>query len=335
MVAIALVCTLAQSTLSEDLKVDTVKQLAKELRESYVMKAPGDRAAINIERNLKRGVYATITKPEDFAKQLVTDVNTYCHDAHFRIQYSGTPLPKRENNRVPSKAELDSYRKRLKLSNAGFERIERLGGNIGYIQFFNFMDLDAAERPIRAAMEFVKDTDALIFDIRQNGGGSPETVQLLCSYLFDKRIHLNDLYFRAGDETTEFWTLPVKGPKYLDKPIFVVVGKRTGSAAEEFSYNLQTQKRATIIGESTWGGANPGGNVRLNDHFTAFIPAGMAINPITKKNWEGTGVLPDVKVPVADALKEAHKLAVKALLDRATNEDDRSRLKSVLTEVGG
>ncbi len=334
MVAFALIATITQSTFTEELKSETVKQLARELRESYVMKQAGERAAINIERNLKKGVYASISKPEDFAKKLVTDVNDYCHDAHFRIRYSATPLPKRDNNRVPSAAELATHQKRLRLSNAGFERIERLGGNIGYIQFSNFMDVEAAERPIRATMEFVKDTDALIFDIRQNGGGSPDTVQLLCSYLFDKRTHLNDLYLREGDQTLEFWTQSIRGPKYLNKPIYVVVSKETGSAAEEFSYNLQTQKRATIIGEPTWGGANPGGNVRLNDHFTAFIPFGMAINPITKKNWEGTGVMPDVNIRAADALKEAHKLAIKALLDRATTDEERARLRSALDLVG-
>jgi C-terminal processing protease CtpA/Prc len=160
-------------------------------------------------------------------------------------------------------------------------------------------------------------------------------VKLLCSYLFDKPTLINTILFRQGDktQTVEYKTGNPKGKRYTN-PIYVIVSHRTGSGAEEFAYDLQTQKRATILGENTWGGANPGGNVRLNDHFMAFIPVGMARNPITKTNWEGTGVTPDIKCDPKESLKLAQIMAIKKLLE-AAKDDDVARLQSVLKELEG
>lgn len=134
-------------------------------------------------------------------------------------------------------------------------------------------------------------------------------------------MHINSLYFRKGDTTTEFWTIPVKGSKYLNKPLYVLTSGKTFSAGEEFTYDLQTQKKATIIGEVTGGGANPGDEVPLGNGFFAFIPTGRAINPITKTNWEGTGVKPDIATPAAEALKQAHILALKAIIESAPEQE--------------
>ena len=147
-------------------------------------------------------------------------------------------------------------------------------------------------------MSFVANTDALIIDVRNNGGGAPSMVAYLCSYLFGPEpVHINDLYFRPENSTHQWWTLPhLPGKRYEGKPVYVLTSKRTFSAAEEFTYNLKTQKRATIVGETTGGGANPGGTRPVAEHFIVFVPSGRAINPITKTNWEGTGVAPDVAV---------------------------------------
>ena len=181
-------------------------------------------------------------------------------------------------------------------------------GNIGYIDLRGFADPEAGAETVAAAMNFLANTDALIFDLRQNGGGGPEMVALISSYLFgEKPVHLNSLYWRKGDKTDDFWTKPASAlKKFPDKDVYILTSNRTFSAAEEFTYNLKNLKRATIIGETTGGGANPGGTFRLTEHFGAFIPTGRAISPITKTNWEGTGVEPDVKVPKEQALKAAY-----------------------------
>jgi C-terminal processing protease CtpA/Prc len=156
-------------------------------------------------------------------------------------------------------------------------------------------------------------------------------VALISSYLFgDKPVHLNDLYWRKGDKTEEFWTKPAAAAKKYDKDVYVLTSKRTFSGAEEFSYNLKNLKRATIIGETTGGGAHPGGMVRLNEHFGVFIPTGRAISPITKTNWEGTGVEPDVKVPKELALKVAYVSALTKVIEKTPEEGRRKALKEII-----
>jgi hypothetical protein len=149
-------------------------------------------------------------------------------------------------------------------------------------------------------------------------------VQYLCSYFFDQKLLLNSLYWREGDRTQEFWTLyKVGGAKMPDLPLFVMTSSRTFSGAEEFSYNMQTQKRATLVGQTTGGGANPGGTRRINDNLTVFIPTGRAINPITNTNWEGVGVIPEVETTVEEALVKAHELAQEAAEAYRTKTDER------------
>ena len=183
-------------------------------------------------------------------------------------------------------------------------------------------------------MTFLQNTDALIIDLRRNGGGDPASVQYLCSYLFNDRVHLNDISIR-GQGKQEFWTVKVPGSKLADKPVYVLTSKRTGSGAEECAYDLQSLHRATVVGESTWGGANPGERIRLNDHFYAFIPNGQAMNPYTHKNWEGTGVQPDVAVAAADALKVAQVSVLKDLLAKATEQEDKDRYGRALKDLEG
>jgi C-terminal processing protease CtpA/Prc len=160
-------------------------------------------------------------------------------------------------------------------------------------------------------------------------------VAYVCSYLFDDEpVHLNDLYFRPSNETRQYWTSPsLPGKRYLNRPVYVLTSKNTFSGAEEFSYNLKNLKRATIVGETTGGGAHPGGTERLGDYFTAFIPSGRAINPITKTNWEGTGVEPDIKVAADDALKTAHVDALGKLIEKSKSDQDKKWLADALDRV--
>jgi len=142
-------------------------------------------------------------------------------------------------------------------------------------------------------------------------------VALVSSYLFSKPTHLNDLWTRKTDTTEQYWTLPyVPGKRLEGKPAFVLTSKGTFSGAEEFTYNLKILKRATIVGETTGGGAHPVSGHRIDDHFMIGVPFARAINPISKTNWEGTGVEPDVKVPASDALTTAQKLVHEKLDSR-------------------
>ncbi|MGP8244666.1 MAG: S41 family peptidase [Bryobacteraceae bacterium] len=110
-------------------------------------------------------------------------------------------------------------RAQLERDNCAFERVERLPPNIGYLKFNGFADRQVCGPTATAAMNFLGHVDALIVDLRDNGGGDPRMVAYVSSYLFDKATHLNDLYNRKEDSTTQFWTLPyVSGPTLAGKP---------------------------------------------------------------------------------------------------------------------
>lgn len=324
-----------QTPLTTELKNQTIDQIESSMKERYVDPAVAEKAVRSLRVNQRIGAYDKLGEGPAFATLLTQHLNEVCKDAHLRVRYSAEVLPERQNRSEPSKVEIEQARRQTQLANVGFEKVERLQGNIGYLKFNYFDEGSVMERPCKAAFDFLADTDALIVDIRQNGGGSPDGVRHICSYLFnEKPVHLNSLYFREGNQTIEFWTLKsVPGHRYAGKDVYVLTSKRTGSGAEEFAYNLKNLKRATIIGENTWGGANPGGVVRLNDHFSIFIPVGRAINPYSKTNWEGTGVDPDIRMDPKESLPATHRLAVERLLAGAKNQDDRERLSAVLAEL--
>jgi len=167
--------------------------------------------------------------------------------------------------------------------NCGFDKVEILSGNIGYVKFNMFADPSVCGPTVVAAMNFLSHVDAIIFDLRENGGGDPKMVAFISSYLFDKPTHLNDLYDRKKDETTQYWTLPyVPGTRLADTPAFVLTSKSTFSGAEEFTYNLKNLKRATIVGETTGGGAHPVAGHRIDDHFSIAVPFARASTPFQR-----------------------------------------------------
>jgi len=306
-------------TIDDAVRAAVIEEAATELDESYVFPEVGTRMASMLLENQREGTYDAITSAKDFARRLTEDLQAISHDKHLRVRYEQEAMPPEEEGHDeeagPPPEVIEQFRQRSARNNHGFVRVERLDGNIGYVDFRQFVPAEIGRERATQVMGFLADTDALIFDLRKNGGGSPDQIAWICSYLFEERVHLNDLFFRPGNRTEEFWTNPdVPGPKY-DKDVYVLTSSYTFSGAEEFAYNLQTQKRATLIGETTGGGANPGGGARLHDHFSMFVPVGRAINPITKTNWEGVGVKPDVPVPADLALAKARVLALEGLLE--------------------
>lgn len=318
-------------TIDSKMKSETIDVLLKELNARYVFPETAKKMETYVRVRQKNKEYEAITSAQEFSKKLTEDLQAISRDKHLRVRFSPKPIPVRKERSEPTaeeKAEYESYMKRI---NFAFEKVERMPGNIGYIKLNNFFEPELGAETVAAAMNFVGNTDALIFDLRENGGGDPAMVALICSYLFGDKTHLNNLYWREGNETKEFWTNPnVSGKKYLGRDVYVLTSKRTFSGAEEFSNNLKVLKRATIVGETTGGGANPGGSFRLAEHFGVFIPTGRAINPVTKTNWEGTGVEPDVKVSKEEALKTAYISALNKSLEKAKDDDLKKSLKEVI-----
>lgn len=217
---------------------------------------------------------------------------------------------------------------KMKYENFGFKKVERLGGNIGYIDFRGFAPAKYSKETIASVMGFLSNCDAIIIDLRQNGGGDPTGVQQICSYFFDETpVHLNDLYFRPENKTEEFWTLKdIPGQRMPDIDLYILTSNYTFSGAEEFAYNLKNLKRATIIGETTGGGAHPGDMMAVNENFVIFLPNGRAINPITKTNWEGTGVTPEIAVSQDKALGTARLTALEKLAQKTSDAKLKAKL---------
>ncbi len=282
----------------------------------YVFPDVARRMGDSLRARLARKEYDQYTNGITFAMRLDDDLAEVAHDKHLHVNYSARPLPPEKPRPVgappPAPSPEDQGREREFLDgiNCGFVKVEQLPGNVGYIKFNMFADTDMCAATASAAMTFVASTRGLIIDMRENGGGSPGMVAFVSSYLFDRRTHLNDLWTRRTGETKEFWTSDsVSGHRFGGtKPIYVLTSARTFSGAEEFTYNLKNLKRATIIGETTGGGAHPVSGHRIDEHFMIGVPFARAINPITHTNWEGVGVKPDIPVPANDALATAQKL---------------------------
>jgi hypothetical protein len=259
----------------------------------------------NHERN---GDDNAATDGPTFADLLTGQMRDVSHDKYVAVMYSAVETS--EIASAPTAEEVARYRKEMKQNNCTFEKITILPHNIGYLKFNSFPDASTCGATAAAAMAKLNHVDAIIFDLRDNPGGYASMVALIATYLFDRPTHLNDFYDRSQNSTEESWTLPpVPGNRLADKPAFVLTSSKTFSAAEGFSYDLKMLKRATLVGETTSGRGHMGAPHRIDDHFTIRVPGVKVINPISKTNWEGTGVEPDVKVKAAVALRTAINLA--------------------------
>ncbi len=284
--------------------------VVEKLNENYVFPETAKKMEASLRKAEKRGEYRQVSNGDQFARSLTTQLQEVSHDKHLRVGFSPVATPPMPVTNAPPPPTEEGQRAMLR-DNCGFEKVERLAGNVGYVKFNQFGDPDVCKDTAVAAMTFIANTDAVIFDMRDNGGGRPQMVAFLTSYLFAERTHLNDFWNRKTGETQESWTSEdVPGKKLTTQPVFVLTSKRTFSGAEEFSYNLKHLKRATIVGEFTGGGAHPVRGQRIDERFSIGVPDARPINAVTKTNWEGTGVEPDVQVPAADALATAQKLAV-------------------------
>lgn len=281
------------------------------LDEYYVFPDVAKRMGDSLHARLGRGAYDSDDNGVIFALALNDELRAISHDKHLRVDFSPHPLPPQPASPPLRTPEMIARQQaQMDAMNCGFVKAETLPDNVGYLKFNMFADPELCGATASAAMSFLAGTRALIIDMRENGGGSPAMVTYIASYLFPKRTHLNDLWNRKSGETEEFWTKDsLPGRKFGgEKPVYVLTSSRTFSGAEEFSYDLKTQKRATIVGETTGGGAHPVAGRRIDEHFIIGVPGARAINPVTHTNWEGVGVEPDVKVPAADALATAQKL---------------------------
>ncbi len=292
------------AALNAERRAAVLDEITSALTRMYVFPDVAAKMNADLRARAARGEFDAQSDAKSFADVLTERLQAVSRDKHLRVRAGPPGPPRRSASGAPTAGGL-------------FGRVERLDGDVAYVEILSFgFPPNAVREETEKIMSAAADAKALIVDLRANGGGSPHTVALVTSYLFGETpVHLNSLYFRPADRTDDFYTDPrVFGRKFgPDKPVYVLTSGRTFSGAEEFAYNLQTRKRATIVGETTGGGAHPGEGVSLPHGLHMFVPTGRAINPVTKTNWDGVGVKPDVAVSADAAFETAHRLAREAV----------------------
>jgi len=304
---------------------EVVTKLASELERSYVFEDKGIAMAAALKTKSASGAWDAL-EGDALAEALTATCRSVANDLHLRVRHEKEGATQPQN---PFFLDEGAARREWLRRNYGFERAERLRGNVGYLEIREFVPSELSRSTAAAAMAFLQDTDALIIDLRKNGGGDPEAVRFLCSYFFgDAPVLLNRLVNREMGTVEEFWTLKeLPGKRYVDKPVFVLVSNKTFSAAEEFTYNLQSLGRATIVGKTTGGGAHPVDKRKLTHGYSVAMPVARAENPVTKTNWEAVGVKPEVDAEDDVCLDRAWSLAFEQL---AANETDPERKRDLL-----
>lgn len=305
----------------------------EKLNAYYVFPDVAKKMEAALRARIAKGEYASVGTAKTLAEKLTSDLREVSRDKHLHVVYNPEGQPDREG-RTPSPEETARQREWLQRINFGFEKAERLPGNIGYVNIRGFAPPALAGDTATAAMSFIAHTDALIVDLRQNGGGQPEMIAFVLSYLFDEPTHLNDIYERPTDSTQQYWTMPhVPGAKFGGKkPVYVLTSARTFSGGEEFAYNVKNLKRATLVGETTGGGAHPVQPYKVSEHFAIGVPFARAVSPITKTNWEGTGVEPDVAVPAGQAYDTAMRMILERMRDETDDPERKAQIERLLSE---
>lgn len=333
LVAMVLVVTSQTAATQDDVipidaayKAAVIDSVCAALSTTYVFEDVAKQIETALRNHLKHGDYDKIDALRPFVAALTDHMTEVADDKHLWVQVPPEEELRIARGEVPPE-ELDPTAREA-FDNFGFEKVERMDDNVGYLKLDGFYDASRAHETAVAAMNFLAHCDALIIDLRENGGGSPTMIQLLSSYFFDEPVHLNSFYFRGTDETQQFWTYAaVSGERMTDTPLFILTSLQTFSAAEEFSYNLKYLERALLIGETTGGGAHPNTIRFFTDLNVALsIPYGRAINPITHTNWEKVGVEPHIPCAAVDAVDIAIIEALKSIQEQTQDPQRLARI---------
>lgn len=295
-----------------------ILSLADLLRERFAFRERGVAAANEIEAMQERGEFEDARSAADLLALIEARITPIVNDRHFRVRYLGPDILAGFSEGPPSTEEIAAFHEEVRLRGSEIPDVRWLPGNVGYIRINMFLDTPPGVEKLAAAMGMLADTGALIIDVRGSPGGEPAGVANVIGHLVSERtatVRVESAFDPSGNQT--FHAEP-RSPGFTGKPVYVLIDGETGSGAEEFAYDLQAMRRATLVGQTTFGAATPGGFRPLTQGFAAFIPMQIVSNTLTGTNWEGVGVRPDVEVASEQALEQAHRLALESILTAAT-----------------
>lgn len=322
----------------------------KAVNRYYVSADVARQVETGLRRRIAAGDYDRITSAFDMIDTLDAHLEELSKDPHLKLAYGHRPSPMPQEGReipVETTEEKEESRRAARERNFGFEKVERLPGNIGYLSMNSFVRPEFSGETAGMAMSFLGGTEALIIDLRNSGGGSADMVVFLASYFFDEEpFRLGDWFTRVENSTQQWWTLPyVPGGRYLNKPVYILLSRRSFSAVEGLAALLQHHKKAVIVGEATRGGTHPGSMIRIHPNFALFVPTswfiyptgtptfpmGRPVFPTSKTDTKGTGVQPDIAAPAAQALAQAQLDAFRKLIEK--NPSRREQLTPIIERL--
>ncbi len=326
--------------IKKEVKARVIAAVAREVVEKYIFPDIAEKIKEYILSMQKKGEYRDLKTAEDLSHRLEQDLRKVSKDRHFRMGYSPetaeriiTMSSRTDKEKAAAEKKLEEEEAKI---NYGFRAVKILPGNIGYLdlRYFGKHTYRPALQTSVHAMNFLSNSNAVIVDLRRNGGGQPKVIQFLCSYFLKPGIHLNTLHYRYKNLNEQLWTLPyVPGKRMIDKDLYILISSWTFSGGEAFAYHLKHLKRATLIGEKTRGGAHDEIRISPGDGFVLQIPVGRAVNPVTHSNWEGVGVSPHIQINSKDALDKAQLLILNKLKTTETEKEAKAAIDFAIGEI--
>jgi C-terminal processing protease CtpA/Prc len=298
----------------------------------YVFEDVANKMDEHLHKRFQNGEYKNTKNRTEFLRTLVRDMRIIKNDQHINIYYRSDKYFEKKKEKELTEEEINKKIEEEKRYNYTFEKIEILPGNVGYMKFDRFRDATYAGSTAVGALNFLGNADAIIIDLRDNGGGEPNMVQLIASYFFDERTHFNSLVTRGEGTEEQLWTYAhVSGPRLTGKDVYILVSYDTFSAGEALAYHLQKSGKATVVGDSTGTGAHPCKYIDMPHlNIVIKVPYQRAVSPFTNSNWEGIGIQPDIEVPSYKAFDVAYLHAVMKLREKGTDEQFNARLDWLL-----
>ncbi|MBS1663164.1 MAG: S41 family peptidase [Bacteroidetes bacterium] len=326
----------AQPRLTAKERNAVIDSLVAKLGRIYVYEDVAQKMGDVLRLHRSRGDYDTVSDRAVFARMLTSELRAISKDGHLGVDYSAAGV-KDESPGSPSEEVVMQFRNTWARSNFNFKKVEVMEGNVGLLELNTFFPAEWIKELAQSAMSFLGNTDAVIIDLRNNHGFAPDGVLLMESYFFNDAVHLSDAYDRDGGTMRQTWTMPVVAGRRLGEvDVYILVGRNTFSAPEDFTYNMQAMGRAKVVGEVTGGGAHGTRPFKVGEYFTASIPFSYSVSTVTHTDWEGRGVQPDVVVPADKALLTAQVMAIRALVKRIAGQADRvAELEKIIRQKEG